>query len=90
MKLQTQVVARGYCFLEDRTKVDASELEKPVHLVIDQHIELIDDEGYFQELVLGKGLNLDLSVAEARAIIKAIENGIAEFEKFEQSAYELI
>lgn len=85
MKLHRAVVARGYSFLTDSETLTESDLEKPIYLTISEHIELRNAEGDFEDFVSGQGLNIDLSLDEARAIIKALEKGIAEFESVDMS-----
>jgi hypothetical protein len=73
MELQTRFTSRGYCFAEN-----AEEMAKPVYLVLDEHIELIDAEGEWITQKLGQNVRFELSLDEAHELIKQVENAIAE------------
>ncbi len=73
MELQTRFNSRGYCFAEN-----VEEMAKPVYLVLDEYIELIDAEGEWITQKLGQNVRFDLSLDEAYELIKQVENAIAE------------
>lgn len=74
MELQTSVNSRGYCFAKD-----AGDLQKPVHLVIDEWVEL-HHEGEWVTQKAGKGARFDLTLEEARELITQVQDAIAEAE----------
>lgn len=73
MELQTRFDSRGYCFAEN-----IEEMAKPVYLVLEEHIELIDDEGEWVTQKPGQNLRINISLDEAYELIKQVENAIAE------------
>lgn len=73
MELQKRFNSRGYCFAEN-----VEEMAKPVYLVLDEYIELIDAEGEWVTQKLGQNVRFDLSLDEAHELIKQVENAIAE------------
>jgi hypothetical protein len=75
MKLQVVVGSRAYCFAEE-----LDDIAKPVHLVIDEYVELRDAEGDFVSQERGQSARFDLSVAEARNLIAQLQAGLTEAE----------
>ena len=73
MELQTRFDSRGYCFAEN-----IEEMAKPVYLVLEEHIELIDDEGEWVTQKPGQNLRINISLDEAYELIKQVEIAIAE------------
>jgi hypothetical protein len=73
MELQVVFGSRAYCFVES-----AEELAKPVHLVIDEYVELRDTNGDFVTQERGQNARFDLSIAEANFLINQLRGAIAE------------
>ena len=75
MELQTRFTARGYCFAKD-----LGDIEKPVYIVLDEHVELINAEGEWVTQKLGQNARFNLSLDEAHELIKQVQKAIAEAE----------
>jgi hypothetical protein len=75
MELQTRFTARGYCFAKD-----LGDIEKPVYLVLDEHIDLVDDEGEWVTQKLGQNIRFNLSLDEAHELVAQVQKAIAEAE----------
>jgi hypothetical protein len=73
MELQMRFNSRGYCFAEN-----IEEMAKPVYLVLEEYIELIDDEGEWVTQKQGQNLRVNISLDEAYELIKQVEIAIAE------------
>jgi hypothetical protein len=75
MELQTRFTARGYCFAKD-----VDDIEKPVYIVLDEHIDLVNDEGEWVTQKLGQNIRFNLSLDEAHELIAQVQKAIAEAE----------
>lgn len=77
MKLQKNTAGRAYCFAETAEQLADYE-PTPIHLVIDEHINLFDEQGDFVDFQSGQSSRANLTVAEAETIIRQLEGAIAE------------
>ena len=82
MRLHTAFGSKAYCFLD--TTSEPESFEKPVHLVIDEYVELLDEQGNYQTMTAGKNARFDLSVAEAHEMIAQLKGAIAEAEALQE------
>lgn len=74
MELQIAFGSRAYCFADKLEDLRA----KPVHLVIDEYVELRDENGDYVTQASGKTGRFDLSVREAEFMIRQLQNAIAQ------------
>ena len=77
MRLLKNTIGRAYCFAETAEQLSDYE-PTPIHLAIDEHIELRDEQDYFVDFQTGQGSRANLTVAEAETIIRQLEGAIAE------------
>jgi hypothetical protein len=75
MELQVRFGSRAYCFAEDVT-----DIAKPVHLVIDEYVELHDEQGDYVTQARGQNARFDLTIHEAKFLINELREAIAEAE----------
>jgi hypothetical protein len=73
MELQVRFGSRAYCFAEE-----LDDLAKPVHLVIDEYVELLDSEGDFVTQERGQNARYDLTLPEAYFLIDQLYSAIEE------------
>ena len=74
MKLQVVVGSRSYCFADSAEELT----EKPIHLVIDEHIELRDSEGDFVNMERGQHMAINMTIKDAEFLIGQLSSSIAE------------
>ena len=74
MELQVVFGSRAYCFAENLEELRT----KPVHLVIDEYVELRDENGDYVTQASGKTGRFDLTVYEAEFMIRQLQEAIAE------------
>lgn len=77
MKLLKNTAGRAYCFAETAEQLADYE-PTPIHLVIDEHINLFDEKGDFVDFQSGQTFRANLTIAEAEIIIRQLEGAIAE------------
>lgn len=75
MELQTRFSSRGYCFAKN-----LDDIEKPVHIVLDEWVELTTAEGEWVTQKLGQNARFNLSLDEARELVSQVAKAIAEAE----------
>jgi hypothetical protein len=73
MELQTRFSSRGYCFAKD-----LGDIEKPVYIVLDEHVELINAEGEWVTQKPGQNARFNLSLDEARQLIEQVQKALVE------------
>ena len=73
MELRVRFGSRAYCFAEE-----LEDIAKPVHLVIDEYVELVDSEGDFVTQERGQNARYDLTVNEAYFLIEQLQFAIEE------------
>lgn len=74
MELQVVFGSSAYCFAEQVEELRA----KPVHLVIDEYVELRDENGDYVTQQRGQTGRFDLSIYEAEFMIRQLQQAIAE------------
>lgn len=87
MKLLKSTIGRAYCFAETAEQLADYE-PTPIHLSIEEHIELRDRQDYFVDFHIGQSSRANLTVAEAEAIIRQLEGAIAEVKSLEAQMVE--
>lgn len=73
MELRVRFGSRVYCFAEE-----LDDVAKPVHLVIDEYVELLDDKGDYVTQERGQNARFDLAIYEAHFLIDQLTKAIEE------------
>ena len=73
MELRVRFGSRAYCFAEE-----LEDIAKPVHLVIDEYVELLDSEGDYVTQERGQNARFDLTLHEAHFLIDQLTKAIEE------------
>lgn len=77
MKIQKYTNINAYNFAEDASELTTT----PVYLVVDEYVELLDYEGHYVTQEHARSERIDLTVEDARIMVKKLNAAIESIEK---------